>query len=368
MTLHPTSPDELALILRDAVREDKKVSVAGTGNWSPTEGDLAISTDRMASITELADRDLTMSVEAGATMDTLHRRLAAVGLWLPCDSPGGDRSVGSIIATGTSGPLADSFGPIRDQLLGLTFVTGNGRVITAGGKVMKNVAGFDMTRLVCGSFGTLGIITDAHFRLRPKPQADCTLTARPHHDTAWDIWRTVTQSRTSSACLLNPGSGKDKAQVTVRFTGSVNAVQSRRVELEEANNLDWREEESGGYWGDHSRAVLANPISLTTGSSVSTANAVTTAIDDLLPRGSAWVQRNLVRWAGAASVKELQIFRRTMSESGTPVTVERAPWGILKEVGVFGHLSPETRAVTERLHDSFDPNKILTAGGVFVTD
>src|SRR5262249_56000432 len=106
----------------------------------------------------------------------LRQQLAERGVWVALDPPGlAGRSVGSIVACGTSGPLRQGLGPVRDHLLGVTFVTGDGRLIQSGGRVMKNVAGYDLTRLQAGGFGAFGVIVLVHLRLRAVPRMDQTL-------------------------------------------------------------------------------------------------------------------------------------------------------------------------------------------------
>src|SRR6476646_4907058 len=104
-------------------------------------------------------------------------------MWRAVDPPGRpDRTLGSIIATGTSGPLRHGFGPVRDHVLGCTVVTGDGRIVKPGSRVVKNVAGYDLTKLHVGSFGGFGIVTEAHLRLRALPRADVTAISRGSRD------------------------------------------------------------------------------------------------------------------------------------------------------------------------------------------
>jgi glycolate oxidase FAD binding subunit len=123
--------------------------------------------------------DLTLTVRAGTSLDEIERATAEHGQWLPLDPYGpADGTIGATIATASAGPLATSFGTPRDLLLGIEFVTGNGDVVRAGGKVVKNVAGFDLTRLLTGSWGTLGVITEATVRLYALPKSDRTVAVR----------------------------------------------------------------------------------------------------------------------------------------------------------------------------------------------
>ena len=119
--------------------------------------------------------DLVATVQAGVTLDALRAELDQHQLWLALDPPGRpDRTIGSVVATGTSGPLRQGFGPIRDHVLGSTVATGDGRLVEAGGRVVKNVAGYDLTKLHVGGFGGFGVVTEVHLRLRARP------ARRPH--------------------------------------------------------------------------------------------------------------------------------------------------------------------------------------------
>src|SRR6266511_982335 len=144
----PGSPDAVALLLGTAHQEGWRVRIEGAGTWlqSDAPSDLALTTRRL---------------------DRLRQQLADRGAWLAIDPPGlAGRTLGSVVATATAGPLRHGFGPIKDHLLGVTFVTGDGRMVQSGGRVMKNVAGYDLTRLQAGGFGAFGVIVLVHLRLR----------------------------------------------------------------------------------------------------------------------------------------------------------------------------------------------------------
>jgi glycolate oxidase FAD binding subunit len=117
--------------------------------------------------------DLTLTVRAGTTLAEIERITREHDQWLPLDPFGSDDgTIGATIATASAGPLATSFGLPRDLLLGLEFVNGRGEVVRGGGKVVKNVAGFDLSRLLTGSWGTLGVITEVTLRLYARPKVD----------------------------------------------------------------------------------------------------------------------------------------------------------------------------------------------------
>jgi glycolate oxidase FAD binding subunit len=122
--------------------------------------------------------DLTVAVEAGITLGDLNRELSAHGQLLPLDPSSGDRAtIGGLLAKGESGPLRHRFGAPRDLVIGIQLATTDGRITKAGGQVVKNVAGYDLSKLMSGSFGSLAAITGATFKLAPLPGASATVFA-----------------------------------------------------------------------------------------------------------------------------------------------------------------------------------------------
>jgi glycolate oxidase FAD binding subunit len=120
--------------------------------------------------------DLTLTARAATPLGEIAAAAAAAGQFLPLDPPGSDDgTLGAAVATASAGPLAHAFGTPRDLVLGAEFVTGTGEVVRAGGRVVKNVAGFDLVRLVTGAWGTLGVLTELTVRLRARPEADATV-------------------------------------------------------------------------------------------------------------------------------------------------------------------------------------------------
>jgi glycolate oxidase FAD binding subunit len=195
----PRSLEQLAGLMTLASRARWAVVPAGQGTWLAggfplKRVDLVVSTMRLGTggggggggrgggggAIDHAPDDLLATVSAGVTLDELNARLARGGQWWPLDPPGAG-TVGATIATGSAGPLAASYGTPRDLVLGLTLVRADGRIVRAGGRVVKNVAGYDMVRLYTGSWGTLGIIAEAHLRLCPLPAADETRVMTAGH-------------------------------------------------------------------------------------------------------------------------------------------------------------------------------------------
>jgi glycolate oxidase FAD binding subunit len=154
-----------------AAADHEPLRIVGRGGWlhggRPVSATQRIELSALSGITEYSPDDFTMTVGAGTTLAEIDAAARAHGQWLPLDPAGdGTGSIGATVATASAGPLATGFGRPRDHLLGIEFVNGRGAVIKGGGRVMKNVAGFDLVRLTTGAWGTLGIITSVTLRLR----------------------------------------------------------------------------------------------------------------------------------------------------------------------------------------------------------
>ncbi|HLN71418.1 MAG TPA: FAD-binding oxidoreductase [Streptosporangiaceae bacterium] len=176
----PASTDEASALLRVAAAHDLSVVPRGAGTglgWGlpPVSCDLVIDLQAMDQVIEHAAGDLVARVQAGATMGNLASVLSLAGQQLAVDAPA-DATVGGVVATGTAGPRRFRYGAPRDLLIGITVVRADGVVAHSGGKVVKNVAGYDLGKLFAGSQGTLGLITEVTFRLHPLPAAAAWVT------------------------------------------------------------------------------------------------------------------------------------------------------------------------------------------------
>jgi glycolate oxidase FAD binding subunit len=176
----PADATALAALVRAAAREGRGLRIRGAGRWTTAHapGDTTdeLTTTAMAGITAYTPADLTLSCGAGTTLAELEAATRVHDQWCPLLPWGDDLgTVGATAATATAGPFADRLGAPSTLVLGLECVDGTGRVIQAGGRVVKNVAGFDLTRLMIGAWGTLGVITQLHLRLRARPAVDRTM-------------------------------------------------------------------------------------------------------------------------------------------------------------------------------------------------
>ncbi len=168
LSAEPLTVAEASALLTQAARQGQRVSIEREG------GDLVLSTRYLNRLLEHEAGDLTATVEAGIRLSALNERLAEHGQMLALDPPG-DPTAGAAIAGDLAGPRAYRYGRARDLLLGVTLVLGDGTVANAGGKVVKNVAGYDLGKLVCGSHGRLALVVRASFRLHPSPASARTV-------------------------------------------------------------------------------------------------------------------------------------------------------------------------------------------------
>lgn len=267
--VEPGSVEEVSGVMKLASKEELKVLPWGGGTklgWgnAPRGLGLILNTERLNRLTEHSAGDLVASVQAGMRYDALQAELAKSGQMLALDPPkqGAIRAeetgatIGGIIAANDSGPRRLRYGTVRDLLIGITVVLADGTVAKSGGKVVKNVAGYDLGKLYTGSFGTLGIIVEATFRLHPLPETARTVVVEAQTPEALG---TAVQSLLHSALVpsavevcwpspLGPGS------LAVLIEGIEAGVESQtRAALEltrphgEPRTLD--EEEARQLWG-----------------------------------------------------------------------------------------------------------------------
>ena len=190
MVIEPGNPEETASVLETAAKAGLRVIPRGGAtkmDWGnpPRDGEVIVSTRRLNRVLEHAWGDMTATVEAGCTFTQLQQTLAEHGQRVALDPLWPDRAtVGGILVTNDSGSLRTRFGALRDLIIGVTLALADGTLAKSGGKVVKNVAGYDLPKLATGSLGTLGIITQAIFRLHPVPPETRSLSFSSHDNAA----------------------------------------------------------------------------------------------------------------------------------------------------------------------------------------
>jgi glycolate oxidase FAD binding subunit len=367
----PGSPDAVALLLGTAHQEGWRVRIEGAGTWlqSDAPADLALTTRRLDRIPAIEPQDLTATAEAGIGLDQLRQQLADRGAWLGVDPPGlAGRTLGSIVASATAGPLRQGFGPVKDHLLGVTFVTGDGRMVQSGGRVMKNVAGYDLTRLQAGGFGAFGVVVLVHLRLRALPRADVTHLLEGSREDLTQVAEDIAAAGLTPAALelVSPAlARRERWVLAVRLAGSPTLVAADETGLGAATGggrfTPLRAEEAHAFWMRHAEGFAIRPVTFRLG-------AVPSASDEMLDLlqhqvGDEWISASpavgAIRWTGEVTVDRLQRLRRTLAGLEVPLTLERAPWPIRTAVGHFGAYREGVGPLVTGLRRTFDPGNAL---------
>src|SRR5437879_12461915 len=235
----PASAEELAGRLQDAASSKLAVVPVGGGRASgmgdPAERcDVLLHTTRLDRVIEHSQADMVVSAEAGITLEALQAELAKAGQFLPLDPFNSPRHpIGGLLATGWTGPLRLRFGSPRDYLIGIRVALPDGRLASGGGRVVKNVSGYDMMKLHYGALGSLGVIVAASFKVFPKPLHDVTVA----NDGGWE----AADEALSTPLAPSAGELSSDGRVLARFLGSPEAVD--RV----VSGLEW-DEAGSGVW------------------------------------------------------------------------------------------------------------------------
>jgi len=239
--VHPATADEVAATVRWASANGTGIAVVASGARlraarRSERPFVLLCTDRLSGIEAYEPADLTLTAKAGTPMSALDSELRAKGQWLPYDPPHVDaRSLGGLVATGESGPLWMGYGELRNHVLGLTLVTGDGRTLELGGRVVKNVAGFDLLKPVVGSRGRLGVITSVCVRAFPVPACDRVLVlSAGSAEALLPVARAVGTAPfmpVSSVLVAGPGR-KEPARLLVRLQGAEPTVEADQKTLE----------------------------------------------------------------------------------------------------------------------------------------
>jgi glycolate oxidase FAD binding subunit len=376
----PTSPGEAAEILRGAAREGRRVRFRGGGTklgWGrPTaEPDLVISTGGMDQILEHNTGDLTAVVQAGVTISHLREALAERGQLLALDPPTTppgraeeSATVGGVVATGDSGPLRHRFGAIRDLVIGITVAYADGTVAKAGGKVIKNVAGYDLSKLLSGSFGTLGLIVDVSLRLHATAKG--LATARLYGTDPDELCTAASAlaHRPSEPVCLDLAWHQGRGAVLARFAGATAARQAQEaLSAGEGTGLDLDVvEDDEGLWAgqrSHQRSAAGTVVRVS-------------ALQNELPRvlGAASRHEATVVGRAAQGLCWLTLGESDPTEAGASVdalrselapfscVLEDAPEAVRARVDPWGGGDPAELALMQRVKERFDPERTCNPG------
>jgi FAD/FMN-containing dehydrogenase len=366
----PESDDALALVCQAAQDERWRFRLEGRGSWIPPDApaDFALSTRGIDRIVRVSAADLVATVQAGATLEAIRAELNQHRLWLALDPPGRpDRTIGSVVATATVGPLRQGFGPVRDHVLGCTVATGDGRLVDAGGRVVKNVAGYDLTKLHVGGFGGFGVITELNLRLRAQPHTDITLLARGGRHALAGAGHDALEAQVGLGALelLAPAlAALPEWTLAARILGAGDGVEAESARLSQVTGLGWERlsaDRAAAFWSLVGRAPLGGPVSIRLGALLDGLPDIMDLVIESLGEGllSAGLGTGGLRWAGETSTEALRSLRRRAAEREVPMTLERAPWPLRRAVGHFGAYREGVGVLVGRLRSTFDPRGVI---------
>ena len=265
----PGTPEDLAYALRWAHAGGLKVAPRGGGTkmgWGnpPAACDLVLSTARLNRILEYAWADMTVIVEAGCRIADLQRTLAEHGQRLALDPLWPERAtIGGILSTNDSGTLRARYGSLRDLIIGITVALPDGTLAKSGGKVVKNVAGYDLAKLFTGALGTLGVIVQAIFRLHPLPRQSRSLSFSGTPESLNQLLLDIQASKlTFTGLQLRAAPGS--ADLDVRFDGTAAGIEAQAKQVQQiAGSVPASEAPADAWtlhqaiWEGATRALLA---------------------------------------------------------------------------------------------------------------
>ena len=352
----PHSVGELAALLAEGPTDAVVFKGAGTKlDWGapPRRLDTLVDLSELPLDIEHSAGDLVVRVSASVPLAALNDELAHAGQRLAIDEVVTGSTVGGVIATGLSGPLRLGFGSVRDLLLGIAVVRADGARARAGGKVVKNVAGYDLAKLFTGSYGTLGAITEAHFRLHPIAQCRRYLTFRVATEAGAAVAvRRLATSTAAPAAIELWRAGATPFAITVLLEGSARSVVARAADLELLLAMSAEhDDEAPAHFG---RLPGVSTLKLTFAP-----GAIAPLLAELaaLPELSAVAEGGVAELAGSAAIGLLHLglpagvplgallegCRRVTAAHGGSTSVLRAPAGGRPAASRCGGLPPRRR-------------------------
>jgi glycolate oxidase FAD binding subunit len=343
---------DFAQRIRAAAERGAPLRIRGGGTkdfyGQSLEGDL-LETGAYTGVVDYEPTELVITVRAGTPLAEVEKTVAAKNQVLAFDPPGfgPGATIGGVVAAGLSGPRRQSAGAVRDFVLGLRMIDGRGEDLSFGGQVMKNVAGFDVARLVAGSLGTLGLITEVSLKVLPVPVADTTLRLEMPQDKAIE-----TLNKWSGRPLPIVASCHESDALTVRLAGAAASVAAARQKLggEVVPNADV-------FWDtlrEHAHVFFADGMPLWRLSVPSVAAPLALPGEQLVEWGGA------LRWL--RSNADARTIRDAAAKVGGHATLFR---GGDKSVGVFHPLAPAIAALTRNVKAAMDPRGILNRGRLY---
>jgi glycolate oxidase FAD binding subunit len=350
----PATAEELAQRLAQAAAAKQAVVLVGGGRASAMGDalhgcDIELHTTRLDRVLEHSHADMVVTVEAGITLEALQAELSRTGQFLPLDpfnSPG--HTIGGLLATGWTGPLRLRYGSARDYLIGIRVAQPDGRLASAGGRVVKNVSGYDLMKLHHGALGSLGVIVAASFKVFPAPLHDVTVEAPVDSiDEAWAATDRALALPLMPAALELFSDGR----VLARLLGSRDAVNRMVAEL------GW-DKADPSVWLEHSRRAPERWARI----AVPRHELRTTLAG--LPAGAEWWASpgvGIANWSIATDAGTVRAARSAAEVTGGSLVLMAAPPDLTREVGAWGTV-PATLEMMQRLKNAFDPGHVLNPG------
>jgi glycolate oxidase subunit GlcD len=396
----PLTNEQAAEVIKLAAREGLAVIPAGAATrleaGSPMgRADLILSTRRLKNLIRHEPADLVATAQAGLSLVEFQKHLAQMGQWLPIDPPDDGRAtLGGIVATGLGGAHSCGFGTPRSFVIGMRVVLADGRLIKAGGNVVKNVAGYDLCKLFTGSFGTLGLITEITFKLRPLPAETRTVVASgplpslvgTGRKISADLFPVAVELLSSHmASNLEIESKSQQSALLVRFAGSARAVVSQTAQAlkllrADQNNRCFALDEDGPLWLKLSAASMQTSDNLGWRVSLKPGD-LASFFDELIALEKDETSHVSLRWhAGLGdgrlraiarapvyhreAVRALERLRGKAETLGGSLVVEKAPMEIRSEIDTWGDLGSATELM-RRVKAQLDPDNSLSPGRFF---
>jgi glycolate oxidase FAD binding subunit len=357
----PASAEQLAEVLCTAAAAGEAVIPIGGGRAlglgdPPERFDVALETAGLNRVLELSQADLTVSVEAGVTLERLNSELEEAGQFLPVDpfnSPG--HTVGGVLAAALAGPRRLRYGSPRDYTIGLRVALPDGRLASSGGRVVKNVSGYDLNKLHQGALGSLGVIVAASFKVFPRPLHQVTVEAAAEDlEQAWEQARRALSLPLPPTALELAPSEDGGHRLHARFEGSRKGVESTVSELgwPLSDEQFWTAHAASG--SDAWARVSVPPRSLLG------------LVRDI--PGRRWCCSpgvGVAHWFDARDPEQVSRLRSAAERQGGSLVLLAAPVELKRQVGAWG-TPPATLEWMRRLKDAFDPGRTLSPGRFLV--
>jgi glycolate oxidase FAD binding subunit len=382
----PPSAEELAEALHAADQNGEAVAPIGGGTqlglgMPPDRIDLALETIGLNKIIEYEPADLTVTVEAGLRFAQLQKILGEQGQFLALDPPAqSGATIGGLIATNASGPLRFSSGTARDLVLGVRVANPDGTLTRAGGRVVKNVAGYDLNKLYIGSLGTLGIIVELSFKLAPIPPATATIVGQfADLNGARAALGIVVRSPLSPLAveLLGPGAAASAGlpaahSVVLRVGGYPQAVERQVRDLSALFTQQGGQhvEARDSVWEDLARIRVEaqrRDVLVKAAAPIAASTALVDMLEKRLPNPIVWSHAgNGVAFAacdGLSDASTLLEIRRAVTNLGenASLVIQRCPTELKRSIDVWGDVG-SSLALMRALKQKLDPKNTLNPG------